>query len=272
MQLLRVPLHLLAAFLLFEACNKPNDVVDTDSGGSRLKSTTAVEKERAATRFRIFYHAANGRLERVVDSMAFRTDNNTLVTMDFPTTIDYDAAGRVQQITSRQRLGNDAIYNLWQYDADGKPTVRIYISELERDTVTHYYSYDSGNRLIKDSLFNNKNKRLVEYTVYTYDARDNVVEWNRYSNAFGTLVTELKAVATYDQNPNPYRSVGSTVYTYWYFNFGRSRNNPLTIVYSDGTKETYQYQYYSNGLPRSAVKSVSAPRYATRENILYAYE
>jgi hypothetical protein len=214
MELLRLPAAVLAIAFIFQACQKDKNATATDSGGSRLQKVTKLSKAEDATRSRSFYRDTLNRIVRVLDSMTFNTDNNSLASWDNPMSIEYDAQGRVGIITSRLILLNDAIYNLWQYDANGTPKRRIYIDELARDTITHIYTYDNQNRLLIDSLFNHKNKKLIDYTIYTYDSHDNVVEWNRYTNASGAIKNELKVQAVYDHQPNPYRTVGSSVFSY----------------------------------------------------------
>ena len=269
-------LRLLSAFCLsvvfFPGCRKNNSSSDTDYSGSRLQSVTTQTIANETTYFRIFYHDTLNRLTSVLDSMRFRTDNNYFASSSMPTSIEYNVQGRVKQITGRYRLLNDAIYDVWQYNSEGLPQTSRHISELEQDTVVHFYTYDSLKRLVKDSLADNKRKSLVEYIMHTYDSRDNIVEWNSFSNASGVLQNVLKIQVTYDDNPNPYRTLGSTVFTSWYERIGISKNNPLQVVYTNGIRETYQYQYYSNGLPKSAVVTSTSMQSGGNRKITYKYE
>jgi hypothetical protein len=233
---------------------------------------SSLDKGNYTTYFCSFNYDGNGRVENFVDSILHPDDNGGYIGVSSDIRrVDYDQDSRITQITERAGP-SDSIYQLWFYNAENLIIKNIFISKLEKDTLTDIYSYDDQKRLVIDSFFENKNKSLVRYTTFRYDTNDNVVEWIRYTNASGTFQVDFKAEATYDDHPNPFHFI--VLYSIPYFgdNSGLSRNNIVNLTYSNGTVTQYQYEYKycGNGWPQSAVVTLEPGQTIVR-NIAYNY-
>ena len=203
-----------------------------------------------------------------VDSIWFRTDTKDYTGFAWPIRdIEYDQQGKIIGMTQRN-LGFDN-RELWYYNSENLVVKKVSLHFLLRDTVIHFYTYDGEKRLVIDSLYDSENKSLVSYTTFLYDARNNVIESNRYTNASGVLRNDLKVETVYDDHPNPFYTIG--LFTIKGDFSGLSRNNIVKVTTSNGTTVQYEYRYCGNGLPKSAVITIVSGQITT-QNIEYEYE
>ncbi len=214
-----------------------------------------------------------GRVESFIDSILSPEDHGVYLGISSEIKrVNYDQGSRITQIT--ERTGEpDSVYQLWFYNSENLIVKEIYISKLERDTLTDTYSYDDQKRLVIDSAFDNKKKTLVKYTTFEYDTNNNVIEWIQYSNATGTIQVDSKVEASYDDHPNPFHSVMLYAIPYYSDNSGLSHNNIVNLTFSRGTVKQYhyEYKYCSNGWPQSAVVTLE-PTQAIVSNIAFDYD
>jgi len=272
MTIFRMRLLSSLALIILQACQKDNNEPPTNPAkncGTLLRMISSLDKGNSTTYFRSFNYNGNARVENFVDSIMFLSDNGGYlgISSDIKR-VDYDQDGRITQITERKGP-SDSIFQLWFYNAENLIIKNIYISKLEKDTLTDTYSYDDQKRLVIDSFFDNKNKSQAKYTTFRYDTNDNVVEWISYTN--GSV--DLKAEATYDEHPNPFHFIMLYAIPYYYGdNSGLSRNNIVTVTYSNGTvtQYGYEYKYCSNGWPLSAVLTLEPGRTIVK-NIEFDY-
>jgi len=263
------------ALIILQACKKDNNEPPTNPAtncGTRLRMISVLDKANSTTYFRFFNYDTRERVESFQDSIVSREDYGVYVGVASDIKrVNYDQADRMFQVTERE--GDiDSIYELRFYNSENLVVKNIFISKLEKDTITNTYSYDAQKRLVIDSVFDNKSKSLVKYTTFRYDTSDNVVEWVHYTNASGTFQIDFKAEATYDDHPNPYHSLALYSIPYEGDNTGLSHNNILTLAYSSGTvgKYQYEYKYCSNGWPQSGVVTLE-PDHTIVSNIAFDY-
>lgn len=264
-----------SSLILLQACHKPHEEPDISlptSCGTRLRMISSLDKESYTSHFRTFSYDGSGRVETFIDSIRFRSDNGGYIgTSSYLERVEYDQGDRITQITEREG-SIDSIFQLWFYNAENLVVKNIRISKLEKDTFIHTYNYDAQKRLVIDSVFDNKNKSLVNYTTFRYDTNDNAIEWDHYTNSSGTLLNDFKTEATYDDHPNPFQFIGIYAVPYYDNNSGLSRNNVVTLTASNGTTVQYQYQYCSNGWPMSAVIRIITAGQTKEMDFGYQYD
>jgi YD repeat-containing protein len=271
---LRITPVFLFSLIILGSCQKQPDDANNDtnsSSGTRLRMISRLEKARYTTYFTSFYYDVGGRLDNVVDSIWFRTDTKSYSGIAWPNHINYDQEGRIRQVIEREPLGDYGVYQLWFYNAENMVVKNMIVSELDKDTLTHTYSYDAQKRLVTDSVVDSKKKSEINYTIYRYDDKNNVVEWNHYSNSSGSIQNDLRANVVFDDHPNPFQNISLYRIPYWNDNSGLSKNNILKLTISNGVVQQYLFQYYDNGLPKSAIATTVGAQ-PKIENLEYQYD
>jgi hypothetical protein len=267
---MRAPVLAFFLSLILFSCKK--DEVITDAPGTRLKEVITTQAIKDSTGITFLKYNSQIKLVTVIDSFRMQSDNlGHYIGLSFSRPLEYDAQGKLAKVTYREGSGSD-VYDLLYYNSDGVAIQRLNYSQLENDTLINYYTYDNKKRLISDSTYNNKKIGLVDFTTYSWDDKDNLVGWKRFTNASGTLQMMASMQATYDQNTNPYHALGMTLYPFRRKEQVLSKNNIVQEKYSDGTSVSYEYTYYSNGLPKGATIATASLNGGVSRMVEFLYE
>ena len=209
--------------------------------------------------YQFFKYDTNGRLIKITDSSAawyhfyngpqpyffsysIYTGHLTYgINYSFYVSLEYNSAGNFI------KAGRDSFI----YNSNNQVAQRF--SRVQCDTCRSYlvnkYTYDAKGRLIADSSFTGQTFLvptvvLHEYTVFAYDANDNVIQSTVINMLPGTYPPRIN-MAQYDNHPNPYKNLGVPAYLVYENPFVLSSNNVLPTGYTG--------EYYSNGLPQKII-------------------
>lgn len=140
--------------------------------------------------------------------------------------------------------------------------------------VLNTYSYGAQNRLITDTAYYNSGGIIyTNYTKFTSDNNSNIVQWQTfYKSPSGSISSNGIITASYDGEINAYSSLGLAAYFIRGDIFLLSNQNRKQTNYLNGVTENYQYEYYSNGLPRKAVVQNRTGGQVSAHNIEFFYE
>jgi hypothetical protein len=267
---MRAPALAIFLSLILFSCKK--DEVITDAPGTRLIEVITTRALKDSTGITFLKYDSQNKLVTVIDSFRMQSDNvDHYIGLSFSRPLEYDAQGKLAKVTYREGSGSD-VYDLLYYNSDAVAIQRLRYSQLENDTLIAYYTYDNKKRLISDSTYNNKNKGLVDFSTYSWDDKDNLVEWKRFTNASGTLQMIASMQASYDENTNPYHALGMTLYPFRRKEQVLSKNNIVREIYSDGISVSYEYAYYSNGLPKGATVATASLNGLVSRKVEFIYE
>ena len=213
--------------------------------GSRLK--TVVSKWYDSLAYTYFIYDIQNRLTNVIDSNNNGHKHNLR--------IDYDAQNRPIKLTTTSTYNNLPFYPDQScsliYDSNGRIVKKVDDSPVSYVNVTrNTYTYDAKGRLIADTIHSYWANEIFSYTTYTYDNNDNVVETKMFEKSSGVIQMVETAISTYDSKTNPYKDLGVFMYIINQNDLYLNKNNRNSENYQSGTKVNFDYQYYSNGLPR----------------------
>jgi YD repeat-containing protein len=183
--------------------------------------------------------------------------------------ITYDAQGRM---VSSNQTGNGI--DSFQYDNQNRIVQKLHITPSSttypgRST----YSYDTKGRLIADTLHSYWANEIFEYTTYTYDQNDNVIEIQVFRNNAGVYYVERKVTLQFDTKTNPYYSLGSVLYFTSTDTNGieylLSKNNSIRKTFPNGDIISYNY-IYTGALPVKATTTDSSdPGWISTDEFYY---
>lgn len=267
---MRAPALAIFLSLILFSCKKDEMIIDAP--GTRLIEVITTRALKDSTGITFLKYDSQNKLVTVIDSFRMQSDNaDHYIGLSFSRPLEYDAQGNLAKVTYREGSGSD-VYDLLYYNNDAVAIQRLLYSQLENDTLINYYTYDNEKRLISDSTYNNKKIGLVDFTTYSWDDHDNLVEWKRFTNASGTLQMIASMKASYDENTNPYHALGMTLYPFRRKEQVLSKNNIVQEMYSDGTSVSYEYTYYSNGLPKGATIATTSLNGLVSRKVEFIYE
>lgn len=122
----------------------------------------------------------------------------------------------------------------------------------------HVYTYDKAGRLIADSVYEGLTNSFIPRTIFKYDDKDNLIEWqNYYYNSYTKKVESWSICeASHYNHINPYANLAVPLYfiTDYYETYMLSKNNISQVRYN-GTSRSYDYEYDSRGLPKKMIDS-----------------
>jgi hypothetical protein len=179
--------------------------------------------------------------------------------------IEYNAQDRPIKITTAYTYNNTIFLpdqsDSLIYDANGRIVKRVSLnSVININPTRNSYSYDAKGRLIADSIHSYWANEIFGYITYTYDDNDNIIQAIDYEKLFGSMEIQNIMQGFYDSKTNPYKRLGILGYIINQNDLYLSRNNRNSEKYQGGTILTFDYNYYSNGLPkRLSVKDNSDP-------------
>ena len=183
--------------------------------------------------------------------------------------ITYDAQGRMAS-ASQNRNGIDS----FRYDNQNRIVQKLHITPSSTTyTGRSTYSYDTKGRLLADTLHSYWTNEIFEYTIYTYDQNDNIIEVKVFRNNAGTFYVEKTMQLQFDNKTNPYYSLGPV--QYFIFSDGNgleyllSRNNCIKKTFPNGDVISYNY-VYAGDLPKSVVTTDSSdPGWTSSDEFYY---
>ena len=228
----RLSLILAASLLLFFSCKKEKDL--PDAPGDRLKMIRY--KEGDSISFRLFQYDVQNRLTAVVDSGhggIYRRD------------ISYDIPGNLLRID----INGDII--TFDFNNEGRVIrKKSIVPGQQSPTVRNTYVYDIEGKVISDSLHGYWTPDVWGVVSFIYDGNKNVIESKLTSNVPSV---QLLKQCEYDKHPNPLYDQRAVIYlltSHYGYEIPEGKNNILKERFEDGSEVSYQYEYYSNGLPR----------------------
>ena len=209
--------------------------------GTRLKKISINRTDSLA--FFFFKYDQDNKLSKITTSFI---DNEAA---GGTTTLGYDSAGRVSTLTysgEGLRSFSDTLF----YYNNGALVKKTGASLFGG---THVYSYDEKKRLISDSAFNGST--VHGYATFTYDADDNLVEWNVY-NYFPwdkSWAHFGETLFSYDNRKSPLGDLGQLLYMIRGDYEWVGKNNVTQTKYWTQTWPTiFTYEYNADGLPKKA--------------------
>ena len=219
-------------FLVLFSCQKEDQ---PDAPGNRLKMIST--KDGDSISWRSFQYDDQNRLIAIHDS-----NNNGY---QWRRVISYDWRGKLETVTEE-----GTIYT-FDFDDQGR-IIRKWgtYSGQQSAIVRHTYAYDIDGRVISDSSYSYFTPTVSSIVSYVYDQNNNVIESKAVETSVGVILTDLQFV--YDSHPNPLSS--QSVITYLLssgYEIPEGKNNLLKIKNRYGDEVGFNYEYYSNGLPKS---------------------
>ncbi len=151
--------------------------------------------------------------------------------------LEYDGQGRLLK----------AARDSFAYNSQGQLIVRY--RRISSDTssffVTNRFTYDSGGRLVADSgyikqSFSNPNGILYGYDLFAYDARDNMIQNDRFELWPPGSVRHETLFAQYDNHTSPYKALGLLPYLVFY-------SQGILLSPHNCIKAGYNYEYNTYG-------------------------
>jgi hypothetical protein len=240
---IRSALFLLFALLSIFACNK--EELGT-AEGTRLNMI--ISKEYDSVGYSAFRYDNQNRLTAKIDS-----NNRGNISRCF---INYDSNGKLLKVTysSNNTVDGSFLEGTSSFDYDNKDRIVKKFNSATWNpggSTSNIYSYDTKGRVVKDSFYDYRTNAIhvYGYTIYTYDEKDNVVERKQY--VYSGSLDSNRCQYSYDNRPNPFFSQDQL-----YFILGSdlclNKNNQIQVKYNSGGILNYNYDYYSNGLPKQA--------------------
>ena len=159
--------------------------------------------------------------------------------------LTYDQFGKLAKVTQTWYDGQSHTYQ-FKYDAHNRIMERL--SEPIAATgavMKNTYTYDTKGRLIADSVYSSSINGVAEFRIYAYDEKDNMIESQIFYNTSTGVQLESAATYEYDNNKNPYSSLGKYFYFVsmdYYRDDFLSRNNIVKIK-TRRTVVTSNYTY-----------------------------
>lgn len=143
-------------------------------------------------------------------------------------------------------------YNEITYNPD--TTVRDEKAYLIQDKKADYrsysnYEYDAQNRVKRKNIHTTDHK-LASYTLFEYDTKGNVIKETFYSIAFSASQPNTVTTYTYDNAPNPYRTVRLFSGISWHKTANNIvRQQSVNLASGTTTDERWSYEYRPDGYP-----------------------
>ncbi len=252
------------------SCHRNSD--SPDAPGTRLKEVITNQAIRDSNVFTFFHYNDQGLLTQVVDSFHVLTNNfhylDTAVSYPF----QYNAQGNLEKLDYRQGSVYAALYDLRVYNSKNLLVQNTHVNQYDQDTAITVYMYDNNDRLIADSTYRDNIPGKIDFTTYTYDGNDNISTWKRFTDSLGTITVLDSSEISYDNNRNPYHTLGINLYSLRNKEQVLSKNNIAQQKFSDGSIYSYQYVYFGNGLPKDVMVTVTSPASIPNREFHFSYE
>jgi hypothetical protein len=221
-----------ASILLFFSCKKDEDL--PVAPGDRLKMIRYQQGDTIW--FRSFQYDVQNKLTAMVDSGhggIYRRN------------ISYGAQGNLLSAAI-----NGDLYT-FELNSEGRVIrTKSTVQGQQSPTVRNSYGYDSEGKIISDSIHGYWSTDVWGVVSFLYDGNNNVIE-SKLTSA--TPSVQVVKQCTYDKQRNPLYSHRFTIYVLeagYGYGLPQGKNNILKERFEDGSEVSYQYEYYSNGLPR----------------------
>jgi hypothetical protein len=246
MSIIRFVFAALMIFAIFNACRKRD--LPNDSGKLLQK---IINKSGDSLLYTFFSYDGQNRLTTITDS-----NNNGHLWNTF---IEYNALERPVKFKVFYRNNPNGSFTEYSdsllYNDNNQVVEKLSLYPSFPNMVRNTYSYDTHGRLTIDSGYSYwGNGVSAGYTGFTYDGNSNIVQWQTfYMLSSGEINSGGIITASYNMENNAYNSLGLAAYFIRGDEFLLSKQNATQIRYYDGTTRSYQYEYYSNGLPEKAV-------------------
>lgn len=251
MSILRLCVCFLIAISCCTACKKDNS---SGSAGKRLHQIVSGDADSLF--YVSFHYDASNKLT------GYTSTNNNNVGYRSETTLQYDAQENPvhaqsisynDQGTASPYIENDSL--VYQSNRVVKKFTSYFSAQPY--PLINVYNYNALGNISNDTLLYHNQANDIErnYINYTYDANENIVQWESFpkqANAPGNPI-----IATYNTTPNAYRTLGNWIY---FFNaFGESDIKPTLlskynvsgidygIFAGVSFKQSYQYKYDQDG-------------------------
>lgn len=239
---MKIILPIILICLLLNACKK--DEVPT-SDGLKLSKVTTKDGDSLSTSN--FYYDSLDRLKRIL------LTNNNHHTYD--RLFSYDNSGILIKVSfvSTYTNGTNTITTGSGKDSflynNGKMTGKFESGAQGSPLGRHKYTYDASGRMTADSFFYNTIDSLQSYTIFTYNANDDLIEWQT-NQKFGSWSIGQIIHQNHNNTINPYHSQGLIYYAMDYWDKTPLSKHLVTQVVSPSEINNFSYEYYANGLPR----------------------
>lgn len=250
----------IMAALFITACKKNNL---PDAGGTRL-SRIAFRSVSDSSGSVVLKYYDNGRLESTTN-----TYNDILF---YRTRYFYDAAGKLER-TEGTSFNNNHVFT-YSYFYEGNNIVKKVLNAPPGQQVSYQYFYDAHGKLIVDSVFD-ASFTSSQYTDFTYTG-DNLTKWSMsYRSPQIPWQSGGSFKATYNNIDNPFYELGLLSYVAGGLDLATgiptlSKQLLATIEHPNGLVMHYDYDFYSNGLPRKVtVHSPSSIHYTGTYDFYY---
>lgn len=230
-----------AILLIVSSCSDDESVLPTVNQNSlKLTKTVAKDTNGIISETHEYEYNENGLLNKHVETETSGGTTTWILYYNSNNTIDYLTINGVQKIF----IYTGGLISSDTFIEDGV----LY---------THFYTYNSSNQLIKEEQSQNGGG-LEPSQTYVYDGNGNIS--NMTYNV--GIPSESTTTYTYDNMKNPFRLAYST-------NLSRIYNIGMNNIVSEGSSETFTYEYNSDNYPNK--KDVFYNGTLT-ETIEYTYE
>ena len=189
------------------------------------------------------------------------------------TSYEYDTDGNISRLSTRTKEKNPLCDFAYEYDLNGNRIAKVGVSLALKDDKENfeildtriYYQYDSMNRLLEESYYEDKSEEKIQYEYDFCGNRLSKRQWKKQ----GTLDTDFKTEQawynqknqlikrqseketifyTYDKQGNTIQEIGGQCdWTYAYNPFGQQ-------IRSENTSGYFQENFYDGEYLRAGVK------------------
>ena len=244
----RLLFFVLTLIIYFTACKK-----DILPGNANKRLQKIVSGNADSIFYVSFHYDAGNRMT------GYTSTNNTNIGYRWETTLRYDGQGTPvssqtirynDQIRDTLVSGTDSL--LYQNNHVVKKLSYYYPNQLYY--VADTYGYNSQGNLLVDSSIYWLDNTLWGYTAFTYDANENITQWEYFPKR--ELTGGYTITATYNSTLNAYRMLGNWVY--FSGNFGPADKPVLLskynvtkidygLLYGSSNTASYKYEYDQDG-------------------------
>ena len=250
------------------SCTKNNDDLPS---GQRIKNVIS-KSGLDSTWYVTFNYDANGKLFMIQDS-----NSQTHVHQTF---IYYNSQNRLQKVFRFSYYGSpgsllNQFTDSFAYD-NANLISKKYSASIQNPSykLYHTYSYDGQKRLVADSNYSTLTNTVGSLNKFSYDANDNVVQFEQFQNSAQGFKTTNIEKASFSSNANPLQTFSDDMYFAFYYDPIEllSKNTVSQITYRDGSKKTYGYEYNSNGLPKKLIELYQIAGWSPSNTTEFFYE
>ena len=263
MSIIRLALTTILILSLFYACKKD----DLPNQNNQLLQRM-IFKSGDSILYTFFNYDAQNRLAVITDS----SNNGQL----WKTFIEYNPLDKPTKFKVLYRNNPTGSFiessDSLLYNNDKQVVKKLFTSySINPYKTINTYNYDAQGRLINDTIYDYWSDQVFGYTTFTYDRHNNIIQWQDFYKSSGEMISPGIITASYNMESNAYKSLGLAVYFIRDDNFLLNEQNRTQVNYYDGSIDNYQYEYYSNRLPKKAVITYTMSSWSFVNNVEFFY-